>query len=180
MKVEKTPLEGLLVITPQSFGDERGYFYEAYNAKRYKEHGLVFDFVQDNVSKSVYGTVRGLHYQVGDYAQGKLCSVTFGKVFDVALDIRSNSPTYGKYFGLELSEENKIQLFIPPGFAHGFSVLSDEAIFRYKCTNFYNKEFERAIKFDDPALGIDWKVQDPIVSEKDKQAKLFKEIDIDF
>ena len=144
------------------------------------ENQLDLNFVQDNISKSKKGTIRGLHYQVGDKAQGKLCKVICGKVLDVAVDIRFGSPTFGKYFASELSEENHTQLWIPPGFAHGFSVLSEEVIFSYKCTALYNKESERAILYNDKELNIDWKVVNPIVSEKDMKAKLFKEIDKDF
>ena len=175
MKIEKTDIEGLLIIHPDVFGDERGFFFESYNVKKYKDLGLSADFVQDNISKSKYGTVRGLHYQTGEYAQGKLCQVLKGKVLDVAVDIRSGSPTYGKHASLELSGDNHIQFWIPPGFAHGFSVLSDEAFFMYKCTNYYNKEYERSILFNDPDLSIDWRIEKPVVSEKDKKAKLFKE-----
>ena len=132
------------------------------------------------MSKSKKNTVRGLHYQVGNFSQGKLCQVISGKVLDVALDIRFNSPTFGKYFSEELSEENHLLMWIPPGFAHGFSVLSDEAIFKYKCTAYYSKASERAILFNDSALNINWKVAEPVVSEKDRAAKLFKDIDKDF
>ncbi|MFZ5947608.1 MAG: dTDP-4-dehydrorhamnose 3,5-epimerase [Stygiobacter sp.] len=180
MEFEKTFIEDLLVIKPDVFPDERGYFFESFNKKKYEAGGIEFQFVQDNVSKSKKGTVRGLHYQVGEYAQGKLCSVIFGKVLDVAVDIRFGSPTFGKYFSIELSEENKFQLWIPPGFAHGFSVLSDEAIFNYKCTNFYNKDSERSIIFNDEDLNIDWKVENPIVSEKDLRAISFKQINKEF
>ncbi|HQF42361.1 MAG TPA: dTDP-4-dehydrorhamnose 3,5-epimerase [Ignavibacteriaceae bacterium] len=180
MEVLKTELPGLLLIKPKVFGDERGYFFESYSKEIYHKAGIDFCFVQDNISKSKKNTIRGLHYQVGDKAQGKLCQVIFGKVLDVAVDIRFGSPTFGKYFASELSEENKIQLWIPPGFAHGFSVLSDEAIFSYKCSEPYSREFERSVLYSDKQLNIDWKVDNPIVSEKDLKAKLFKEIDKDF
>lgn len=180
MEVIKTEIEGLLIIKPKVFGDERGYFFESYNKESYIKAGIDFDFVQDNISKSKKGTIRGLHYQIGDKAQGKLCKVIYGKVLDVAVDIRFGSPTFGRYFSSELSEENHTQLWIPPGFAHGFSVLSDEAIFAYKCTAFYSKENERAIIFNDPDLNIDWKVDNPIVSEKDLKALSFKNISKDF
>lgn len=180
MEVIKTEIEGLLLIKPKVFSDDRGYFFESYNEEIYKEKGIDLNFVQDNISKSKKGTIRGLHYQVGDKAQGKLCKVICGKVLDVAVDIRFGSPTFGKYFASELSEENHTQLWIPPGFAHGFSVLSEEVIFSYKCTALYNKESERAILYNDKELNIDWKVVNPIVSEKDMKAKLFKEIDKDF
>lgn len=180
MEVIKTEIEGLLIIKPKVFGDERGYFFESYNEQSYKLAGIDFNFVQDNISKSKKGTIRGLHYQIGDKAQGKLCKVIYGKVLDVAVDIRFGSPTFGKYFSSELSEENHTQLWIPPGFAHGFSVLSDEAIFAYKCTAAYSKEHERAIIFNDHDLNIDWKVDNPIVSEKDLKAPSFKDISKDF
>lgn len=180
MKFEKTFIDGLIQITPDVFEDSRGYFLESYNKSKYETNGIHLVFVQDNISKSVKDTVRGLHYQVGEFAQGKLCSVVEGKVLDVAVDIRFGSPTFGKYFSCELSGESKNQLWIPPGFAHGFSVLSDEAIFSYKCTAPYSKSDERAILFNDSDLGIDWKVENPIVSEKDLSAKKFSQIDKDF
>lgn len=180
MIIENTNIPGLLLIKPQIYGDSRGYFLESYNSKRYKEIGLNVEFLQDNISKSKKNTIRGLHYQIGDKAQGKLCMVISGKVLDVAVDIRVGSPTFGKHYSVELSEENHFQLWIPPGFAHGFSVLSDEATFSYKCTELYSRNHERAIIFNDQDLNINWLVDEPIVSEKDLQAKLFKEIDKDF
>jgi dTDP-4-dehydrorhamnose 3,5-epimerase len=180
LEVIKTELEGLLIIKPKVFGDERGYFFESYNQASYRNAGIDYVFLQDNISKSKKGTIRGLHYQVGDKAQGKLCKVIYGKVLDVAVDIRFGSPTFGKYFSSELSEENHTQLWIPPGFAHGFSVLSEEAIFSYKCTELYSKENERAILFNDPSLNINWKVDNPIISEKDLKAALLKDIQKDF
>lgn len=180
MKVIKTDFKGLYVIEPDVFEDSRGYFFESYNKEKYEEHGIDVNFVQDNISKSVRGTVRGLHYQVGEKAQGKLCQVLFGKVLDVAVDIRFDSPTFGKHFALELSNETKNQLWIPPGFAHGFSVLSEFAVFSYKCTEYYSKPDERTILYNDPLLNIDWKVVNPVISEKDLQAKPFKEIEKDF
>lgn len=180
MKIIKTEIDGLLIIEPDVFTDERGFFFESYSERKYSELGFDFKFVQDNISKSTKGTIRGLHYQVGKFAQGKLCQVVYGKVYDVAVDIRFGSPTFGKFKGIELSQDNHKQYWLPPGFAHGFSVLSEEAIFMYKCTNYYNKKDERAILFNDPDLGIDWKVETPIVSEKDLQAILFKNIEKDF
>jgi dTDP-4-dehydrorhamnose 3,5-epimerase len=180
MKVIKTNIEGLLIIEPDVFGDDRGYFFETYSKSKYGELGIDTDFVQDNISRSLKGTIRGLHYQIGDKAQGKLCHVIKGKVLDVSVDIRFESPTLGKYYSIELSGDDKKQLWIPPGFAHGFSVLSDEVIFYYKCTNYYSKQDERAILYNDPELNINWKVENPIVSEKDREAKLFKEIEKDF
>lgn len=175
MEISKTALEGLLIIKPDVFPDERGYFYESFNSRKFQGNNIETNFVQDNISKSNRGTVRGLHYQVGDKAQGKLCNVLFGKALDVAVDLRLNSPTFGKHFSVELSEENHLQLWIPIGFAHGFSVLSEMAIFQYKCTNFYSKENERSILFSDPILNIDWKVTNPIVSSKDLKSKPFQE-----
>ena len=180
MKVSKTKITGLLIIEPDVFSDDRGFFFESFSKMRYEEIGINYDFVQDNFSKSKKGTIRGLHYQIGDKSQGKLCQVIEGKVLDVAVDIRFNSPTFGKYFSLVLDSQKKLQLWIPPGFAHGFSVLSEEAIFSYKCTNYYSKTHERAILFNDPDLNIDWKTSSPVVSEKDLKAALFKNIEKDF
>jgi dTDP-4-dehydrorhamnose 3,5-epimerase len=180
LKVTKTDISGLLIIQPSVFNDDRGFFFESYNKKRYQKFGIPIEFVQDNISNSKKGTVRGLHYQVGEKAQGKLCQVIEGEVLDVAVDIRFGSQTFGKHFSLILNSETKFQLWIPTGFAHGFSVLSEEAIFSYKCTNYYSKADERAILFNDPDLKIDWKVEHPIVSEKDLKANKFKEIEKDF
>jgi len=180
MKVSKTNIEGLLLIEPDLFSDGRGYFFESYNKEKYAEIGLDINFVQDNISQSKKGTVRGLHYQVGDKAQGKLCQVISGKVLDVAVDIRFGSPTFGKHYAHVLNSEKKMQIWIPAGLAHGFSVLSDEAIFSYKCTNYYSKDHERAILYNDSELNIDWQVENPVVSEKDLKAKKFNEIDKDF
>ncbi len=180
LKKIETPIQDLFIIVPDKFEDSRGYFFEAYSKKKYKELGIAYNFVQDNISKSVYGTVRGLHYQVGKFAQGKLCQVVFGKVLDVAVDIRFGSPTFGKYFSMELSAENNKQLWIPPGFAHGFSVLSNEAIFHYKCTNYYSKKDERCIIYNDENININWKVKNPIVSDKDKLGIKLKNIKKEF
>lgn len=180
MKIIKTDIDGVLIIEPDVFNDARGFFFESYNQKKYREAGLDFNFVQDNISKSAFGTIRGLHYQVGEFAQGKLCQVVKGKVYDVAVDIRFGSPTFGRYVGAELTEENHRQIWMPPGFAHGFSVLSQEAIFMYKCTALYSKKDERSILFSDADINIDWKIEKPIVSEKDILSKKFKEIEKDF
>lgn len=180
MKIIKTDIDGVLIIEPDVFNDARGFFFESYNEKNYRDAGLNFNFVQDNISKSAFGTIRGLHYQVGEYAQGKLCQVIKGKVFDVAVDIRFGSPTFGKYVGAELTEENHRQIWMPPGFAHGFSVLSDEAIFMYKCTALYSKKDERSILFSDADINVDWRIEKPIVSEKDMLSKKFKDIEKDF
>jgi len=180
MKFNKTDIEGVIIIEPDVFSDSRGFFFESFNLSKYNKEGLNYNFVQDNISKSSYGTIRGLHYQVGDFAQGKLCQVIKGRVFDVAVDIRFGSPTFGKHVGVELTGDNHKQIWIPPGFAHGFSVLSDEAIFMYKCTALYSKNDERAIIFNDDDLNIGWQVAYPLVSDKDLIAKKFKDIDKDF
>ncbi|HMQ79479.1 MAG TPA: dTDP-4-dehydrorhamnose 3,5-epimerase [Ignavibacteria bacterium] len=180
MEIQETKLKDVLIITPKVFKDDRGYFLESFRKKIFAERGIELDFVQDNISRSKKNTVRGLHYQAGEYAQGKLCQVVYGRVLDVAVDIRFGSPTFGKYAATELSEENHEQLWIPPGFAHGFSVLSEFAVFYYKCTNYYNKNSERAIVFNDKELNIDWNIADPLVSEKDLEAPLFRNIEKDF
>lgn len=180
MKITETNLRGVLLIQPGIFNDARGYFSETYHANRYKENGIDVDFVQDNISVSKKGTLRGLHYQIPPKAQGKLCQVLKGCVLDVAADIRFGSPTFGKYAVVELSAENHTQILIPPGFAHGFVVISDEAVFSYKCSNFYSKEHERTIRFDDPDLNINWGIENPIISEKDRTAGFFKDIERDF
>ncbi|MCK9407922.1 MAG: dTDP-4-dehydrorhamnose 3,5-epimerase [Bacteroidetes bacterium] len=180
MNFQNSPLTGVVVIFPKVIRDDRGYFYEAFSKQRYAAVCGDVDFVQDNVSESQKNTVRGLHYQIGEFAQGKLCKVLSGKVIDVAVDIRFGSPTFGKYFAVELSDENSAQLWIPPGFAHGFSVLSETAVFHYKCTNYYSKEHERAIRFNDPQLNIQWNVRDPLVSPKDLIAPLLSDIKRDF
>ena len=178
MEVLKTAIEGLLIIDPTVFGDSRGYFFESYNKQRFNEAtGLDIDFVQDNQSKSCYGVLRGLHFQKPPYAQSKLVRCVRGKVLDVAVDIRKSSPTFGKYVAVELTEDNHRQLFIPHGFAHGFVVLSEEAIFQYKCDNFYHKESEGAIAWNDPEINIDWSIpfDDVILSDKDKVNPLLKD-----
>ncbi len=180
MKIEKTKLNDVLIITPDVYGDERGFFFESYNERKFYDNEMFLNFVQDNISFSKYGTIRGLHYQVGENAQGKLCQVLSGKVIDVAVDIRFGSPTFGEHVAVELSGDNHRQIWIPPGFAHGFSVLSDTALFSYKCTAFYSKKDERAIMFNDAELNIDWKVDAKAVSEKDLQGKAFKDIGKDF
>ena len=180
MKITESKFSGVFLIELDVFNDSRGYFSETFSAKRYKDHGINLDFVQDNISVSKKGTLRGLHYQIPPKAQAKLCHVIKGSVIDVAVDLRFGSPTFGQHLALELSEKNHTQIFIPPGFAHGFAVLSDEAIFQYKCSEFYSKEHERAIRYDDPDLKINWGIENPIVSEKDRSAKFFREIEKDF
>ncbi len=180
MKFTKTEIDGLLIVEPDVFKDDRGYFFESFAEKKYKEAGINYPFVQDNISKSVKGTIRGLHYQVGEFAQGKLCQVITGEVLDVAVDVRFGSPTFGKYVGVVLSEENRKQFWLPPGFAHGFAVMSEIAIFHYKCTSYYSKKDERAILYNDPQLNINWGVSSPIVSPKDLVGNNFKDIEQDF
>lgn len=176
MQVERLDIEGLFFLTTDVFYDSRGYFLETFNETRYAELGIADKFVQDNLSFSKKGVLRGLHYQAPPFGQGKLVSVLSGKVLDVAVDIRASSPTFGKYIAVELSEENHRQLFVPVGFAHGFVVLSDTALFAYKCTNVYSKENDRGILWNDPALGIDWQIENPIVSEKDQRHPLLADI----
>lgn len=159
MQAEETKLKGCFIIKPQVFPDSRGYFFESFNQQKFeKATGQPGSFVQDNQSASVYGVVRGLHFQTGEYAQAKLVRAIEGKVLDVAVDIREGSPTYGEWVAVELTAENNFQLYIPRGFAHGFSVLSETAIFAYKCDNMYNKASEGGIKYDDSSLGIDWQI----------------------
>ncbi|WP_104735099.1 dTDP-4-dehydrorhamnose 3,5-epimerase [Hanstruepera ponticola] len=170
MKVTETKLKGSFVIEPDIFKDNRGYFFESFNQKKFMLHtGLKIDFIQDNESFSTKGVLRGLHYQEGEFAQAKLVRVIKGSVLDVVVDIRKNSTTFGEHFSILLTEENKKQFFVPKGFAHGFVVLSNTAIFSYKCDNFYNKPAERGILFSDSSLNIDWKLpyNELIVSEKD-------------
>ena len=182
MKVTESPIPDLLIIEPAVYDDQRGYFFESYNRQKYHDNGITAEFVQDNQSSSVRGVLRGLHYQVGEMAQAKLVSATLGAVLDIAIDIRKGSPCYGKAFGLVLSEENKKQLFIPHGFAHGFLVLSETALFTYKCDNFYSKEHEDGIIYNDPQLNIDWQIDlsEAIVSDKDKQLPNFGETRYEF
>lgn len=180
MQVEKLDIEGLLLIHPRVFEDGRGYFYESYSKSKYAANGIPENFVQDNLSKSSKGVVRGLHFQNPPYEQGKLVSVLKGAVLDVAVDIRKNSPTYGQHYAIELSEHNKLQFYIPPGFAHGFTTLEDNTIFAYKCTNEYHKASEGSIRWDDEVLNIQWGLNHPIVSDKDREAPLFSELKTQF
>lgn len=175
MELVNTGIEGLWVIKPKVFADARGYFFESYNKDLFTQNGLNLNFVQDNQSLSHKGVLRGLHFQNPPFAQGKLVRVITGAVYDVAVDIRKNSPTYGKSFGAELTEENKMMMYIPEGFAHGFLTLKDNTIFSYKCTNFYNKASEDSIKWNDPTVGIKWNVENPLLSEKDISGKDFKD-----
>ena len=182
MEIQKTFIEGVYIIKPDVFNDSRGFFYEMFNEKKYSSIGISVQFVQDNISLSKKGTIRGLHYQLNPYSQAKLIHVIKGAVLDVVVDLRKNSPTYGKHFSLELTEENKLQLYIPRGMAHGFSVLSDEALFTYKCDNEYNKNSERGINIFDPVLAIDWKVlpEDAVISDKDLLLPRFNEAETNF
>lgn len=182
MNFIETKISGVYIIEPKVFKDERGYFFESFKQNEFEKHIGKIDFVQDNESKSTFGVLRGLHYQLPPFAQSKLVRVLRGKVLDVVVDIRKNSPTFGKHVSVELSEENKRQLFIPRGFAHGFVSLSEEVVFSYKCDNYYNKESEASIVYNDKTLNIDWKIEekDIITSSKDSEeisfenAKIFK------
>jgi len=182
MKIIETGLKGLLVIQPDIFTDSRGYFFESFNQDNFKNAGINFIPLQDNESRSSRGVIRGLHYQLNPYAQAKLIRVVAGKIYDVALDIRKESPTFGKWFGLELDSETKEQLLVPRGFAHGFSVLSNIAVIQYKCDNTYNPAYERGISLNDPQLNIDWKTDDsePVISNKDLKNPVFMEAEINF
>lgn len=178
MEFLKTEIEGLVVIKPKIFGDNRGYFFESFSKRIFKKEVSDTLFVQDNESSSVYGVLRGLHFQKPPYEQAKLVRVVRGRVLDVAVDIRKDSSTFGKHFSIELSEKNKLQLFIPRGFAHGFVVLSEGAVCQYKCDNYYAPDYESSIIWNDPQLGIDWLLpnEDIILSEKDESNPDFKNI----
>lgn len=168
MQLLETELPGVLILEPRVFQDDRGWFAETYNRRRFHEAGLRQDFVQDNHSRSIRGALRGLHYQL-QHPQGKLCRVVRGEVWDVAVDLRGGSPTFGRWTGVTLSEANRRQIYVPPGFAHGFCVLSETADFLYKCTDFYYPEHERTLIWDDPTLSITWPIQEPLLSDKDRQ-----------
>ncbi|MCO5383602.1 MAG: dTDP-4-dehydrorhamnose 3,5-epimerase [Methanosarcina barkeri] len=183
MKLIKTKIEDLLILEPKVFTDSRGYFFESYNKKTLEALiGKEYNFVQDNESKSSYGVIRGLHYQLAPYNQAKLVRVLEGKVYDAAVDLRKGSPTFGEWVGVELSAENKRQFLIPRGFAHGYSVLSETAVFTYKCDEYYHPEAEAGIVYSDPSIGIDWKIpeEDAKLSEKDKLLPELKNIKINF
>ena len=175
MKVTATALPGVLLVEPRVFGDPRGFFIETWSASRYPDHGIAGPFVQDNLSRSVRGTLRGLHLQHPN-AQGKLVSCPVGCVYDVALDVRHGSPTFGRWVAEELSEDNHRQLWIPPGFAHGFQVTSEHAIFSYKCTELYRPEAELGVRFDDPDVGVRWPLGEPLVSPKDRTLPFLRDI----
>jgi dTDP-4-dehydrorhamnose 3,5-epimerase len=182
MKVLQTEFPGLLIIEPDVFNDTRGYFFESYNNLRFRQKGIFYEPVQDNESRSSAGVIRGLHYQEEPFAQAKLIRVIEGRIFDVALDIRRGSPTYGKWYGLIIDSEKKLQFLIPKGFAHGFSVLSDRAIVLYKCDNNYSAAYEKGINVMDPSLKIDWMVEKgkEIISPKDMKQPFFKDISTNF
>lgn len=182
MEIIETPIKDLLILKPRVFEDARGFFCETYSEKIFKEAGINLDFCQDNLSRSSYGVVRGLHYQLAPYSQTKLVSVIQGKVWDVAVDIRRDSPTFGQWYGVELSLENHLQFLIPQGFAHGFSVLTDTAVFSYKCDNYYNPASERGIIYNDPQLNVDWKISldNAIISEKDLKLPGFDMAEMNF
>lgn len=182
MEIIKTKIPDLLIIKKRVFQDARGYFVETYNEKIFAENGITTKFVQDNRSKSLYGVIRGLHYQLQPASQSKLVSAIVGKVYDVAVDLRRNSPTFGQWVGVELSDENHLQFLIPQGFAHGFSVLSETAIFSYKCDNFYTPELDRGIMYNDPALNIDWGIpaEKQLISEKDLKQPLLRDAEMNF
>lgn len=175
MKVQATHLDGVLIIAPKVFGDARGFFLETFQTRRYAEAGIPGPFVQDNHSRSARGVLRGLHYQI-QRPQGKLVMVTKGAVFDVAVDIRRNSPTFGQWFGAELSDDNHHQLYVPPGFAHGFCVLSEQADFLYKCTEYYIPELERSIIWNDPDIAVAWPLDAPSLSARDALAPRLKDV----
>lgn len=178
MELRETGIGGLIIVEPMVHGDQRGYFMETYHQNRLDKQGIRHRFVQDNESRSVYGVIRGLHFQKDPHAQAKLIRVTEGAIYDVAVDIRPSSPTFGKWYGIELSKENHLQLLVPRGFAHGFSVLSEHATLFYKCDAYYHPESESGIRYDDPDLQIDWKVStaEAIVSPKDRHLPYFKEL----
>jgi len=175
MKITRCDIAGLLVIEPKVFGDARGYFLETWNEQRYREAGLDLHFVQDNISSSRRGTLRGLHFQ-NPKSQGKLVWVIEGEVFDVAVDLRRSSPTFGRWHGLNLSGQNRLQFYVPPGFAHGFAVLSETALFAYKCTDSYSPKDELTLSWDDPEVGVKWPLSDPVLSEKDKKGVRLKDL----
>jgi len=182
MEIIKTPIADLLIIKPRVFEDARGFFCETYNEKSYLDAGIDLRFCQDNQSKSSYGVIRGLHYQLNPQSQSKLVSVVQGTVWDVAVDLRKESPTFGQWVGVELTEENHLQFLVPQGFAHGFAVLTETAVFTYKCDNFYSPSLERGIMYNDPTLAIDWKIpaDKAVISEKDLKHRLFTDAEINF
>ncbi|MEX1268668.1 MAG: dTDP-4-dehydrorhamnose 3,5-epimerase [Balneolaceae bacterium] len=177
MKFERTSLNNVWLIKPEIYKDPRGQFLEAFRTDLFKEHGIEYEFVQDNISTSQKNTLRGLHYQLPPSSQTKLIMVPHGEILDVAVDVRQNSPTFGQHFSTILNSENRHMMLIPTGFAHGFSVLSDEATIFYKCNDYYNKPLERGIRWNDPEVNIDWKIDSPILSEKDKKLPFLKNME---
>ncbi|NUM31534.1 MAG: dTDP-4-dehydrorhamnose 3,5-epimerase [Bacteroidetes bacterium] len=175
MQIKKFEIEGPLLIIPTVYSDSRGYFFESFSKRLFESNGINYDFVQDNQSLSGKGTLRGLHFQSPPFAQGKLVRVTSGSVIDIIVDIRKSSPTYGKSISINISENNYYQLWVPQGFAHGFLVLEDNTIFQYKCTDYYNKEAEGGILFNDPDLNLNWEISSPIISDKDLKLPYFKD-----
>jgi len=182
MEIIKTDIPNLLIIKPEVYSDPRGFFVESYAQARYQEAGIAANFIQDNISKSSYGVIRGLHYQLAPYSQAKLIHVIEGKILDIAVDLRKNSPTFGQHYAVELTAENKLQFYIPQGFAHGFSVLSETAVVSYKCDNYYSQEAERGIAYNDATLNIDWKIpmDKAVISSKDSILPAFKEAEHNF
>lgn len=182
MKITETGFEGLYIIQPKVFSDSRGYFFESFKLETFLMAGIPFNPVQDNESRSVFGVIRGLHYQLNPFAQAKLIRVVVGKIYDVAVDLRKNSLTFGKWYGVELDSENKTQFFIPKGFAHGFSVLSDIAVIQYKCDNLYQPQYEKGISVKDPDLAIDWHIEniEPVISNKDQNQPRFRDVEMNF
>lgn len=182
MEIIQTPISDLLIIQPRVFKDARGFFMESYNRSKFSELGINLDFCQDNQSRSAYGVIRGLHYQLLPQSQSKLVTVIEGAVWDVAVDLRKNSPTFGQWYGIELTGENKTQFLVPQGFAHGFSVLSESALFSYKCDNFYSPAHEAGILYNDPALNIDWKIpaDKALVSDKDIKLPVMSDAKMNF
>ncbi|MGC1272212.1 MAG: dTDP-4-dehydrorhamnose 3,5-epimerase [Planctomycetaceae bacterium] len=178
MNIQTTALHGVVIIEPNVFGDSRGFFFETWNRRRYAEAGLDVDFVQDNLSFSQRGTLRGLHFQ-NPHGQGKLVSVLQGEVYDVAVDIRPGSPTFGRWVGVTLSAENSRQVYVPPGFAHGFCVTSEAALFAYKCTDYYAPQAEATIAWDDPDLAIRWPIRKPILSAKDERGSRLRDVAVE-
>ncbi|MCK4749802.1 MAG: dTDP-4-dehydrorhamnose 3,5-epimerase [Bacteroidales bacterium] len=178
MNIRETGIDGLLILEPKVFKDSRGYFFESYHKSRMEELGIYYKFIQDNQSQSTFGVIRGLHFQQEPHTQTKLLRVLEGQIYDVAVDIRSGSPTYGQWFGIDINSENQLQLIIPGGFAHGFSVLSPHATVFYKCDAYYHPESESGIRFDDPELQIDWKIEmrSAVVSDKDRDLPYFKDL----
>lgn len=176
MIFEQTPLQNIWLIKPEVIDDKRGHFLETFRARLFKEQGLEFEFVQDNISVSKKNTLRGLHYQLPPSSQTKLVMVASGEILDIAVDMREHSPTFGEHFTTVLSSENRHMILIPTGYAHGFSVLSEEATVYYKCSDYYNKELERGVRWDDPDLAIDWGVELPVISEKDSSLPLLSEL----